>query len=442
MKEIWKTPIQAQIEAMRAGELRAEALVRVYLERLERYGGRDGMNVLAELNPHVLEDARALDGRQERDGALFGVPILVKDNIDVEGLHTTAGSFALCDNLARRDAPIIANLRRAGALILGKANMTEFANYTSPEMPNGFSSCGGQVFNAYDRTKDPSGSSTGSAAAVSAGLCAAAVGTDTSFSVVGCAAANGVTGLKPAHGSLSNLGIVPIASLLDSAGPLTRTLADAVRLYNAMRGEPAGAPRAADAGRLRLAVNTFNKEMVSEAQMALYQRVLDALYRAGAEIKTVSHPYQPMQKDIMRCAFRHDLEAYLTDTKAKNRTLEQIVAQYESNPAQMPYGIGLLRAALESDITDPAYARALNEREAARAMLAESLRGFDACLMTGPTNIMHFCGFPSVALRLGMGADGTPRGMILYGADERRLFAAALCIERYGEAIPWPEGLE
>lgn len=442
MKEIWKTPMQAQIEAMRAGRLRAEALVQAYLERLERYGGRDGLNVLAERNPHVLEDARALDGRQKRDGVLFGLPILVKDNIDVEGLHTTAGSFALRDNLAEHDAPVIRNLRRAGALILGKANMTEFANYTSSKMPNGFSSRGGQVCSAYRKAKDPSGSSTGSAVAVSAGLCAAAIGTDTSFSVIGCAAENGVTGLKPAHGSLSGHGIVPIASLLDSAGPLTRTLEDAILVYQAMRGAPAEPVCAADAGRLRLAVNAFHKEMVSEAQMALYQGVLDVFRGAGAEIRMVIHPYQPMQKDVMRCAFRHDLEDYLAGTNAENRTLEQIVAQYEANPTQMPYGIDLLCAALESGTADPAYACALTERETARAALTESLRDFDACLMMGPTNIMHFCGLPSVALRIGMDEDGAPRGMILYGADEKRLFSAALCIERLAQPVGWPKSVE
>lgn len=442
MKEIWKTPMQAQIEAMRAGRLRAEALVQAYLERLERYGGRNGLNVLAERNPHVLEDARALDGRQKRDGALFGLPILVKDNIDVEGLHTTAGSFALRDNLAEHDAPVIRNLRRAGALILGKANMTEFANYTSSKMPNGFSSRGGQVYSAYGKAKDPSGSSTGSAVAVSAALCAAAIGTDTSFSVIGCAAENGVTGLKPAHGSFSGHGIVPIASLLDSAGPLTRTLEDAILVYQAMRGAPAEPVCAADAGRLRLAVNAFHKEMVSEAQMALYQGVLDVLRGAGAEIRMVVHPYQPMQKDVMRCAFRHDLEDYLAGTNAENRTLEQIVAQYEANPTQMPYGIDLLCAALESGTADPAYACALTERETARAALTESLRDFDACLMMGPTNIMHFCGLPSVALRIGMDEDGAPRGMILYGADEKRLFSAALCIERLAQPVGWPKSVE
>jgi amidase len=277
MDGIWKMPMQAQLAAVRSGALRAEALVQEYLKRLTRCGGPDGLNVLAELNPHVLEEARALDAQTARSGLLFGLPILVKDNIDVKGLHTTAGSFALRDNLAEHDAPVVRNLRRAGALILGKTNLTEFAHYTSSEMPNGFSSHGGQVYSAYGRDKDPGGSSTGSAVAVSAGLCAAAIGTDTSFSVIGCAADNGVTGLKPAHGSLSGRGIVPIASLLDSAGPLTRTFADAVQVYSAMRGEPLAPLRALEAGRLRLAVNIFQEEAVPEAQKALYRGVLDAL---------------------------------------------------------------------------------------------------------------------------------------------------------------------
>lgn len=143
-----------------------------------------------------------------------------------------------------------------------------------------------------------------------------------------------------------------------------------------------------------------------------------------------------------RCAFRHDLEDYLAGTNAENRTLEQIVAQYEANPTQMPYGIDLLCAALESGTADPAYACALTERETARAALTESLRDFDACLMMGPTNIMHFCGLPSVALRIGMDEDGAPRGMILYGADEKRLFSAALCIERLAQPVGWPKSVE
>lgn len=282
MLEIWKIPMQEQIRLMQTGELRVEDVATVYLERLQKYGGKDGLNVLAQANPHVLEEARALDAQADKSGALFGLPILVKDNMDVQGLRTTAGSFALQDNIAQADAPVIANLRKAGALILGKANMTEFANYTSPEMPNGYSSYGGQVIHAYDRAKDPSGSSTGSAVAVSAGLCAAAIGTDTSFSIVGCAMENGVTGLKPGHGSLSGAGIVLIARLLDSAGPITRTFGDALRIYYAMRGGASIPVQAADVRQLRLKVNTVNREMQSETQRGLCQDLLEKLRNAGA----------------------------------------------------------------------------------------------------------------------------------------------------------------
>lgn len=439
MNEIWKIPMQEQIGWMQAGTLRVEDVARVYLERLKKYGGRDGLDVLAQVNPNVLEEARALDAQADKSGALFGLPILVKDNIDVRGLSTTAGSFALRDNVARTDAPVIANLRKAGALILGKANMTEFANYTAREMPNGYSSYGGQVIHAYDRKRDPSGSSTGSAVAVSAGLCAAAIGTDTSFSIVACAMENGVTGLKPAHGSLSGTGIVPIAYLLDSAGPITRTFADALRVYYAMRGETTILVQAADVRKLRLAVNTVNREIQSETQRRICRAFLDRLRDAGASIQETEYSYRPQQRDLMRCAFRHDLEEYLSAAGAEKRTLQEIIAAYEAEPEQMPYGIDMLRAAQESSMAEPAYGEALQERERMRAVLQEELQDCDACIMTGPTNIMHFCGFPSVALRIGMDENGMPRGVILYGTDEGRLFAAALCMEQYTELVKWPE---
>lgn len=184
-------------EALGEGRIGAEELVRAYRRRIEKHDGR--LNTVAELDPSAPEQARKLDAAGEnRALPLFGRPVMVKDNIDVKGLHTTAGSLSLADNVAAEDAPVIANLRRNGAVILGKTNMTEFANYTSPDMPNGYSSRGGQVIGAFDPAMDPGGSSTGSAVAVSAGFCAAAVGTDTSFSIVGCATQNGVTGLKPA----------------------------------------------------------------------------------------------------------------------------------------------------------------------------------------------------------------------------------------------------
>ncbi len=442
MNELWKLPMTEQIEAMRSGTLRVEELTSVYLERLHKYGGKDGLNVLAQLNPLALEEAKALDAAEDRNGALFGLPILVKDNIDVCGMLTTAGSMALCDNLAEKDAPVIANLRKAGAVILGKANMTEFANYISEDMHNGYSSFGGQVCHAYDRSHDPSGSSTGSAVAVSAGLCAAAIGTDTSFSIVACAMENGVTGLKPMHGALSGEGIIPIAYLLDSAGPITRTFEDALLIYGAMRGAEHEPVKAAKAEDLRILVNTVNRDRQSEIQRDMTDALLERLCAAGAEITETEHPYQRLQITLMRCAYKHDLEAYFSGTKVQNRTLAQIIEAYKKNPEWMPYGINILEDSLERSMDEPDYAEALKMREKVREELVSELQAYDACVLTGPTNIMHFCGLPSLAIRMGMGSDGVPRGLILYGADEEKLFRAALCIEQYNEPVEWPKDFE
>ncbi len=430
--------------AIRDKRLGVEELTRAYIERIEKFDGADGLNTVAELNENAIVQAKKMDSmKTDRNGAMFGLPVLVKDNIDVNGLHTTAGSLALADNIAKKDAHIIANLRHNGAIILGKTNMTEFANYTSNNMPGGYSSRGGQVKNAYDGTKNPSGSSSGSAVAMSAGLCSAAIGTDTSFSIVGCVTENGVTGLKPAHGSLSSDGIIPIARTLDSAGPITRDLSDALLVYSCMRDEALQPVEPMAPGNIRLTVNIFNRDQVSEAQLERYETVLNQLKDNHVKISEVIHGYTEYQRDIMRCEFRHDLEDYLSHSSAKSRTLKEIVNFYEANPDQMmKYGNYHLRGALEGasgNLDDTAYIEALAERNRLRAQVIKSLRGYDACLMTGPTNILHFIGLPSLALRLGMAEDGTPRGMILYGADERRLLSAALTMEQYCAPITMPK---
>ncbi len=181
------------------------------LQLAEKLGGRSALNCIAELDPTALEQARRIE-ECGSDLPLAGIPVLVKDNIDVKGLHTTAGSLALADNIAVSDAPIAANLRRNGAVILGKTNLTEFANYVSDSMPGGYSSRGGQVIHAVDPALSPSGSSSGSGVAVSAGIVPMAVGTDTSFSIIHCAMANGICGLKPPVGALSQEVIAPLAA--------------------------------------------------------------------------------------------------------------------------------------------------------------------------------------------------------------------------------------
>lgn len=428
----------ALVQAIQDKNIGVEELTKAYLSRIESYDGKDGLNTICELNPDALSLAKEMDNRSDRSGALFGMPIWVKDNIDVHGLRTTAGSLALTDNIATRDAGIIQNLRKNGAIILGKTNMTEFANYVSPDMPSGYSSRSGQVLHAYNKQSDPSGSSTGSAVAVSAGFCAAAIGTDTSFSIVGCACVNGVTGYKPPHGSLPSDGIIPIAKTLDSAGPIAKDLSSAILTYSCMRNTPLEPIRPLAANTMRLAVNSYNQDDVSDAQMSKYLSILDAFRADGGKVDTVHHPYTPYQRDIMRCEFKEDLEEYLSSAAAGVYTLSEVIRFYENNPSCMKYGISYLSDALGSSRSDASYALALEKRKELRAEILHSLKSYDACLFTGPTNIMHFTGLPSLALRLGMGEDGLPRGMILYGSDERRLLAAALTLERYCKPIVQP----
>jgi amidase len=420
-----------------------EELVRVYLDRISKYDGLNGLNTIAELDSTVIQQAKAMDSNKNaQDLPLYGLPILIKDNIDVSGMHTTAGSIALADNMAVKDAPIVANLRRNGAIILGKTNMTEFANYTTKGMPAGYSSRGGQVKNAYDNKKSPSGSSSGSAVAMSAGFCAAAVGTDTSFSIIGCATENGVTGLKPPIGTLSSKGIIPIAHTLDSAGPLTRDLSDAYMLYSGMCDRPLSNITFKNPDTLRIAINTYNIDQVSDAQKERYETLYQKLRSAGVEISEITQEHSPYQKDIMRCEFKNNLEEYLMNSSTRLKTLKDIVKFYESNSERMmKYGITYLNEALyetTGKLDEASYLLALEERKKQLALVMKQLKEYDACIMTGPTNIMHFVGLPSVALRLCMGDDDTPRGIILYGADEMRLYSAALTIESYCSEVTCP----
>lgn len=426
----WMTAIELRTEIQKR-KIGIEELTRSYLKRIEKYD--QGLNTISEINELALKQARKLDSQKsERDSILFGLPLLIKDNIDVAGLHTTAGSIALSDNLAETNATVVENMIHNGGIILGKTNMTEFANFTAQDMPNGYSSKGGIVKNAYDYNKNPGGSSTGSAVAVSAGFCSMAVGTDTSFSIVACAAENGIAGLKPQFASLSSNGIIPIASTLDSAGALSKDLSDAILLYAGMLEKPFAPIEPISVKELKIGINLYNKEMVSNAQCQRYKRLFDALRSDGARFFEITQSYSPYQYSIMQCEFKRDLEHYLSHSSAKLKTLDDIIAFYETNPqTMMKYGISKLQEAARKNTDDLIYKEAMAERVRMRSQVIHELEKYDACIMTGPTNIMHFVGLPSLALKLCMGEDEIPNGIIIYGADERRLLAAALTIETY-----------
>lgn len=236
-------------QALSDGKTTAATLVKAYLARIAAYDrAGPGLNSVREVNPAAASLAAASDAARFAKGKrppLQGIPILLKDNIaTADEMHTTAGSLALADAFAKRDATVAARLRKAGAIVLGKANLTEFANILAVGMPSGYSSLGGQVRNAYAPEVDakgvpivpPGGSSAGSGVAVAAGLAAAAIGTETSGSLLSPASQSGLVTVKPTVGLISRAGIIPIAASQDTAGPMTRTVQDAALLLNAMIG--------------------------------------------------------------------------------------------------------------------------------------------------------------------------------------------------------------
>ena len=228
-------------DMMAAGQTTSEKIVSLYLERIEEID-RSGpaLNAILEVNPDALAIARALDRERKEKGPrgpLHGIPVVIKDNIDtVDKMETTAGSLALLGSKPVRDAHVAERLRAAGAVILAKTNLSEWANFRSSHSTSGWSGRGGQTKNPYALDRNPSGSSSGSAVAVAANLAAAGIGTETDGSIVSPSSCCGIVGIKPTIGLVSRAGIVPIAHSQDTAGPMARTVADAAALLGAVAG--------------------------------------------------------------------------------------------------------------------------------------------------------------------------------------------------------------
>src|SRR5208282_5232697 len=250
IEELTLTDIDA---AFADGRLTSHRLTQFYLDRIAAIDHRGpALSAVLETNPGALDIASSLDEERRSRGSrgpLHGVPVLIKDNVETaDHMMTTAGSLALDGWYAPEDAPLVARLRAAGAVILGKTNLSEWANFRSTHSLSGWSGRGGQTRNPYALNRTPSGSSSGSAVAVAANLCAVAVGTETDGSIVSPASINGIVGLKPTVGLVSRTGIVPISHSQDTAGPLTRSVRDAAILLGAMAG-PDESDSASAAGR-------------------------------------------------------------------------------------------------------------------------------------------------------------------------------------------------
>jgi amidase len=358
--EFAETTVAELQEAMHSGRLTSRALTAAYLARIDALDRRGPeLRAVLEINPEALAIADSLDAERRAGrvrGPLHGIPVLVKDNIDTgDRMTTTAGSLALEGLRAGRDAFIVERLRDAGAVLLGKANLSEWANFRSTRSASGWSSRGGQVRNPYALDRSPCGSSSGSAVAVAANLVTVAVGTETDGSVVCPAATNGIVGIKPTIGLVSRTGIIPIAHSQDIAGAMARTVADAALLLGVLAGadprdpstaaapqpQPQDFTRTLDAQGLRGA-----RIGVVRARLTGYHPVTDAVFdsaladmrRAGATVlDSLALPhhgqYANAEWTTLLHEFRHDLNEYLRTANPPSgvRTLADIIAFNDAN---------------------------------------------------------------------------------------------------------------
>ena len=470
--------IPALQQGMTSGQLTCAALVDRYSGRIAAVDqGGPALRSVLELNPDATSIADALD--QERTlkgprGPLHGIPVLLKDNIDTgDAMHTTAGSLALMDAPRPRDAALVTRLRAAGALILGKTNLSEWANFRSTHSTSGWSGRGGQTLNPYALNRNPSGSSSGSAVAVAANLCAVAVGTETDGSVVSPASVNGIVGIKPTVGLIGGRGIVPISHNQDTAGPMARTVRDAAILLGVLAEGPHAQPdytKFLDAGGLkgaRLVYVRHGFNVIPQVDR-LIDDCVGEMSKMGAAITEIPAlpnygKYDDSEGTVLRYDFKADLNAYL-EARGGGLTLAKLIDFNEKHRAQeMPFFEQEIfeQAEAKGSLTDTAYRLALGkDQQLSRA------QGIDAALksaraqaivavtsgaawLTDPVNgdrdtggcstPAAVAGYPHITVPAGL-VDGLPIGISFFGTawSEGTLLRFAYAFEQATKARKQP----
>jgi amidase len=470
--------------AMAEGRTSAAALARAYAARIAAIDGAGPrLSAVIEMNPQADEIALQLDAERQAGrlhGPLHGIPVLIKDNIaTADRMHTSAGSPALMGITPPRDSAVAARLRAAGALILGKTNLSEWANFRGRNSVSGWSTRGGQTRNPYALDRSPSGSSSGTGAAIAANLCAIGVGTETDGSITSPASVAALVGVKPTVGLVSRDGIVPIAFSQDTAGPMCRSVADAALLLAAMAGvDPRDAVTRTQAGRIdiaaltklppaalrgaRLGVAINLVEGHGRDTVAVFETALKAMETAGATL--VRTPLPNLDKmgagelDVLLFEMRHAMAAYLQEFAAAgpHRTLADLVAFNRANPNTLAlFGQEWFELSdAKGPLANPAYRRALQGgRRFARthgidAMLRKHRLDAIVAPTTGPawlidpingdgsggasaTTPAAVAGYPHVTLPMGQ-VSGLPVGLSFFGGawQEARLLALAAHYEQ------------
>jgi amidase len=472
--------IQDLQQDMARGQLTSEALVHYYLDRIEALDkqGPDLHAVIA-LNPDAVDAARALDQERRQHGPrgpLHGIPLLIKDNIETQDrVPTTAGSYALANNFSDRDAPVVAALRAAGAVILAKSNLSEWAGFRSLRTTSGWSAVGGLTRNPYVLDRTPCGSSSGSAVAVAADLAAASVGTETDGSITCPASMNGIVGLKPTVGLISEQGVVPVAHSQDTVGPMGRSVADVALLLTAMVGKaPHGTDylKALDANALqgkRIGVLRFPPGRYPELDV-VYANALGRLKSAGATLVEVAAPdlapIESAEFQVLLTEFKVDLNRYLAavNPAVKVRSLEQLIAYNRGSLYELElFGQSiLLQSESTSGLDDPGYRAALEQskRLAGSQGIDRLLRDERLDLLVAPTTtpawridmlygdrgtavfttLPAVAGYPHLSVPMGQ-VEGLPVGLSFIGPpwSEPLLLACGYAFSMHSPAIEPPK---
>ena len=426
--------------ALDDGRLTSRSLVSAYLDRIEAFD-RSGpeLNAVREIHPNVVAQAARLDAERRAGkvrGPLHGIPVLLKDNVGTDDMPTTAGSIALEGSIPLRDAHVTAQLREAGAIILGKANLSEFANWVDLSMPSGYSSLGGQVINPYAFSDTPSGSSSGSGVAGTMAFAAATVGTETSGSILSPSEANSLVGVKPTVGLVSRAGIIPLAPSYDTAGPMVRTVTDAAAMLDAMAGaDPRDPITSGSNGKIPAegylaalddtaleGVRLGIESVPSGERGAVIQAALDDLESQGAEIVQIENFDDAKSVGLAEIAtipneFKESLNRYLAEETAADlrvKTLGEIIEFNKAHPDKVKYGQKLLEASnLTLGMRDEPTAIASRTAaiQASRAAIDATLLRYDldAILSTGAgnANVGAAAGYPTVAVPAGYTNAGT-----------------------------------
>lgn len=420
------TDIASYHNNLENGRLSPSEAVMFYLERIKE---NESLNAVISINPEVFtESASAGPGR------LHGVPILIKDNIAVRGMPLTAGSRVLLDNMPLEDSSIVKRLKSEGAIILGKANLSEWANFMTRNSSNGFSSAGGQTKNPHGNF-DVGGSSSGSAAAVSASLCMAAIGSETSGSLVYPASQNGVVTIKPEVGQVPGDGIIPISYDMDVAGPMTRLVSDAALIYEIISGTSLEKANVSSVG---FVSNIPVKDWYRPDDIEIENKIRTLLEAENITVKDIFFDEKVFDIDIMSqllCEFKYDLDDYFTKEK-NGHLMEKVLREFKLNQKTLaPYGFDIFEDSFKCQQSEDECSRlAAKNKKIASDAIKEALKETDvlACISNYSTSVYAIAGYPAVNVPLAIRETGEPVGVTFFGAgaDVWKLISMASRFEK------------